>query len=244
MSLKISIITVCYNGAEFFEEAIESVLSQDYDNFEYIIIDGGSTDGSLDIIRKYEDRLAYWGSEADHDLYDAINKGIESASGDIIGILKSDDYYFSGAFKKVATAFEGKNLDQNIFWGDIMHGGERIIGWRNWNVKRGAFAPHPVMFCPKRIYVQIGMYNLKYKILADYDFMYRAINHYHVNPIYPTGSIAFSRSSGLALQNILQSLKEELAVKLSYGQSRLIAYTVFWLKIIKNSPKILRNLFS
>ena len=242
-SLKISIITVCYNAAEYFEEAIESVLSQDYDNFEYIIIDGGSTDGSLDIIRKYEDRLAYWVSEADHGLYDAMNKGIEAASGDIIGMINADDYYFPGAFKKAAAAFEDKSLEQNIFWGDIMHGDERILGWRDWNLKRGAFAPHPSMFCPKKVYEQIGMYNLKYKILADYDFMYRAINHYHVNPIYLPESIAFFRPGGLASQNILPSLKEELAVKLSYGQSPLIAYSVFWLKIIKNSPKILKNIF-
>ena len=241
-SLKISIITVCYNAAEHFEEAIESVLSQDYDNFEYIIIDGGSTDETLDIIRKYEDRLAYWVSEPDNGLYDAMNKGIEQASGDIIGMINADDYYFPDAFKKVAAAFEGKSLDTNIFWGDIMHGDERVLGWRDWNVKRGAFAPHPSMFCPKKIYDQIGTYNLKYKILADYDFMYRAINHYHVKHIYLAENIAFFRPGGLASQNILPSLKEELAVKLSYGQSRLIAYTVFWLKIIKNSPKILKNI--
>jgi glycosyltransferase involved in cell wall biosynthesis len=242
-SLKISIITVCYNAEEYFEEAIESVLSQDYDNFEYIIIDGGSTDGTLDVIRKYEDRLAYWVSEPDRGLYDAMNKGIEKASGDIIGMINADDYYFPDAFKKVADAFEDKNLDGNIFWGDIMHGEERVLGWRDWNVKRGAFAPHPSMFCPKRIYDQIGTYNLKYKILADYDFMYRAINHYHVKHIYLPENIAFFRPGGIASQNILSSLKEELAVKISYGQSPLVAYSVFWLKIIKNSPKILRNLF-
>ena len=242
-SLKISIITVCYNSAEFFEEAIESVLSQDYDNFEYIIIDGGSTDGSVDIIRKYEDRLAYWCSEPDAGLYDAMNKGIAKATGDIVGMINSDDYYFPGAFKKVAATFENKSLDNNIFWGDIMHGDERVLGWRDWNVKRGAFAPHPSMFCPKKIYDQIGVYGLKYKILADYDFMYRAINHYHIKHVYLPESIAFFRPGGLASQNILPSLKEELAVKLSYGQSPLIAYTVFWLKIIKNSHKIFKNIF-
>lgn len=242
-SLKISVITICYNSAEYIEEAIESVLSQDYDNFEYIIIDGGSTDGTLDIIRKYEDRLAYWVSEPDNGLYDAMNKGIAKASGDIFGMINSDDYYFPGALKKVAAAFEDKSLDDNIFWGDIMHGDERVLGWREWNVKRGAFAPHPSMFCPKKIYDQIGTYNLKYKILADYDFMYRAINHYHIKHIYLPENIAFFRPGGLASQNILPSLKEELAVKICYGQSRLIAYIVFWLKIIKNSPKIIKNIF-
>jgi glycosyltransferase len=244
MSLKISIVTVCYNSAEYIEEAIESVLSQDYDNFEYIIIDGGSTDGTLNIIRKYEDKLAYWVSEPDKGLYDAMNKGIARAEGDIVGMINSDDYYLPGAFKKVVKAFEDKNLDEYIFWGDIMHGDERVLGWREWNVKRGAFAPHPSMFCPKKIYDRIGTYSLDYKILADYDFMYRAINYHHIKNIYLPEPIAFFRPGGLASQNILPSLKEELLVKLKYGQKWLIAYPVFLLKILKNSPKILRNFFS
>ncbi|MDD5598543.1 MAG: glycosyltransferase family 2 protein [Victivallaceae bacterium] len=243
-SLKISIITVCYNSAEYLEEAVKSVLSQDYDNFEYIIIDGGSTDGTLDIIRKYEDRLAYWISEPDKGLYDAMNKGIAQASGDLIGIINSDDYYLPGTFRKVAAAFENKSLDDNIFWGDIMHGDERVLGWREWNVKRGAFAPHPSMFCPKKIYDRIGAYSLDYKILADYDFMYRAVNYHHINHIYLPEPIAFFRPGGLASQNILPSLKEELKVKLLYGQPWLTACTVFLLKIIKNSYKIFKNMKS
>ena len=242
-SLKISIITVCYNSVEYFEEAIESVLSQDYDNFEFIIIDGGSTDGTLDIIRKYEDRLVYWVSEPDNGLYDAMNKGIAKASGDVVGMINSDDYYLPGAFKKVAAAFENKSLDDNIFWGDIMYGDKRVSGWRDWNVTRGAFAPHPSMFCPKKIYDRIGTYSMDYKILADYDFMYRAVNYHHIKHIYLPETIAFFRLGGLASQNILPSLKEELSVKLRYGQPRAIAYPVFLLKIIKNSPRILRNLF-
>lgn len=241
-SLKISIITVCYNSVEYLEDAVESVLSQDYDNFEYIIIDGGSTDGTLDIIRKYESRLAYWISAPDRGIYDAMNKGIAQASGDIIGMINSDDYYLPGAFRKVANAFADKSLDDNIFWGDIMHGDERVLGWREWNVKRGAFAPHPSMFCPKKVYERIGAYSLDYKILADYDFMYRAINYHHIEHIYLPEPIAFFRPGGLASQNILPSLKEELEVKLRYGQPWLIACTVFLLKIIKNSHKIFKNM--
>ncbi|MFA6715794.1 MAG: glycosyltransferase family 2 protein [Victivallaceae bacterium] len=241
-SLKISIITVCYNSVEYLEDAVESVLSQDYDNFEYIIIDGGSTDGTLDIIRKYESRLAYWISAPDRGIYDAMNKGIAQASGDIIGMINSDDYYLPGAFRKVANAFADKSLDDNIFWGDIMHGDERVLGWREWNVKRGAFAPHPSMFCPKKVYERIGAYSLDYKILADYDFMYRAINYHHIKHIYLPEPIAFFRPGGLASQNILPSLKEELEVKLRYGQPWLIACTVFLLKIIKNSHKIFKNM--
>ena len=123
-----------------------------------------------------------------------------------------------------------------------MHGDERVLGWREWNVKRGAFAPHPSMFCPKKVYERIGAYSLDYKILADYDFMYRAINYHHIKHIYLPEPIAFFRPGGLASQNILPSLKEELEVKLRYGQPWLIACTVFLLKIIKNSHKIFKNM--
>ena len=172
-----------------------------------------------------------------------MNKGIAKASGDIIGMINSDDYYFPGTFKKVAAAFEGKDLDTNIFWGDIMYANKRILGWCDWNVKRGAFAPHPSMFCPKKVYDHIGVYSVDYKILADYDFMYCAINCHHIKHLYIPEVIAFFRLGGLASQNIFPSLKEELSIKLHHGQPWLIAYSVYLLKIIKNSPKILRNCF-
>lgn len=241
-SLKISVVTVCYNSAAYLEEAMASVLSQDYDNFEYIVIDGGSTDGTLEIIRKHEDRLACWISEPDRGIYDAMNKGIARASGDIVGMINSDDGYLPGALKKVAAAFEGRSLDDHILWGDMMYGDERIPGWREWNLKRGAFAPHPSMFCPKRIYDRIGTYSPDYKILADYDFMYRAIHCWRIKPVYLPEPLAFFRPGGLASQHILLSLREELSVKLRYGQSWVLAGFIFLLKIVKNSPKIWRNL--
>ncbi|MHB9138930.1 MAG: glycosyltransferase family 2 protein [Victivallaceae bacterium] len=239
--LKLSIITVTLNSEKHLEETIKSVLAQNYKHFEYIIIDGGSTDGTLDIIRKYEKNLAYWISEPDKGMYDAMNKGIARASGDIVGIINSDDYYFPGAFSKVTEAFVDESLDQYIFWGDIMQGDELVLGWRPWNLKRGAFAPHPSMFCPKKIYDRIGTYSLDYKVLGDYDFMYRAIHKYGIRPLYLHEPIAFFRLGGLASQNILTALKEELRVKLKYGQSFGIAYSMFLLKIIKNLPQILCN---
>lgn len=240
-NLKISIITVSYNSAKYIEATIQSVLSQDYDNVEYIIIDGGSTDGTVDIIEKYADKLAYWVSEPDSGIYDAMNKGISQATGDIVGIINSDDYYFPGAFELVAEAFNNKNLNQYIFWGDVEYellG--RIKGWRPKNLKRGAFAPHPSMFCPRMIYNRIGMYDTTFRLLGDYDFMYRAIHKYQLKPIYIPELVAFFREGGLADNNIVTCLRDELKVKLRYGQSPLIAIPLFWLKIIKYSVTHLR----
>ena len=105
MNPKISIITPNYNGAAYLEETIQSILNQGYDNLEYIIIDGGSTDGSVDIIRKYESRLAYWVSEPDAGLYHAIQKGFEKSTGDIMAWINSDDKYHRGAFSIVTELF-------------------------------------------------------------------------------------------------------------------------------------------
>jgi len=242
-SLKISIITVCYNSAEYFEKAIESVLLQDYDNFEYIVIDGGSTDGTQDIIRKYEDRLAYWSSEPEKGLYDAIHKGLEKASGEIIGMINTNDYYSPGVFKMVANAYKCQSFNHTVVWGDVMYEDRRIIGWNARNTSLGTFAPHPSMFCPKSVYTRTNNYSMCYKVLSDYEFMYRAIDYHNINYVYMPELFAFLRSRELTFKNILPSLKEELSIQLRYGQPKIIAYSIFLFKIIKNSPKILKNMF-
>lgn len=121
--LKISVVTVTYNSAATLEETILSVLNQTYDNVEYIIIDGGSTDGTVDIIKKYADRLAYWVSEPDNGMYDALRKGFEKATGDILCWINADDFYYKAAFSTVSDFFEqnpaikwikGYNVNYNL----------------------------------------------------------------------------------------------------------------------------------
>ncbi len=173
--LLVSIITVSYNAAATIEETILSVINQDYDNIEYIIIDGGSTDGTLDIIRKYEDKIAYCVSEKDYGLYHAMNKGIEYANGEIIGMINADDYYYDGAVSKMVHAFKDKTLNQYVFFGDMQYGNILVPGWRPKAIKRSAFGTHPSMFVPRAVYAAVGVYKLQYKILSDYDFMYRRL---------------------------------------------------------------------
>src|ERR1043165_3339789 len=122
MAVKISIVTPSFNQGRFLEETILSVLDQNYPNLEYIVIDGGSTDETLDVIRKYEDRITYWVSEKDRGQVHAINKGIEKTTGDIFGFLNSDDVYLPGTFKTVAEYFEGHPNSEWICGDTIMFG--------------------------------------------------------------------------------------------------------------------------
>ena len=175
-NFKISIITVTKNSEKFLEENINSLKNQSYKNFEHIIIDGKSTDKTLEIIKKHEDKIDYWVSEPDNGLYDAMNKGIEVSTGDIIGILNSDDIYFSDALKFVNHYFsEQENLD--FLFGTVekhklMHGyyPDRI----KWTF--GFYTTHSVgFFIKKSSQMKVGFYDTRYKYSADYDLFYKMI---------------------------------------------------------------------
>ena len=239
-AMKISVVTVVRNNVEHIAETIRSVLDQNYPELEYIVIDGASTDGTVDVVRSFGDRIAQFVSEPDRSLYDAMNKGIARATGDVVGMINSGDRYLPGALELVAKSFAGHSLDDTIFWGDVQYEFlGRVKGFRPHNLKRGAFAPHPSMFVPKRIYDRIGAYDISLRFLGDYDFMYRAINHHGLKPLYVPELVAFYREGGLSDRNIVPCLKDELTVKLRYGQSPLIARTVYMLKLIKNQRRIL-----
>jgi glycosyltransferase involved in cell wall biosynthesis len=177
----ITVITVVLNGAKHLEETILSVLNQTYDNVEYIVIDGGSTDGTLEIIRKYEHWIDYWASEKDEGIYDAMNKGITTSTGKLISTLNADDFYFNYALERISLASKKFNSKINVYTGDITRVDEKsnylfTVSKGNPNIFKILFRMpinHPAFFLLLVEYKKNGLYNNIYKISADYDFILR-----------------------------------------------------------------------
>lgn len=172
----ISIITVVFNGAKTLEQTIQSVINQSYKNIEYILIDGGSTDGTLDIIKSYQSKISFWLSEPDKGLYDAMNKGISFAKGEIIGLINSDDWYESNAVELVVQSFQ-KDTSKRVFHADkrcVLPSGDSFVRKANTNdflfKYHGMILNHPTMFIHKDIYKK-RKYNTNLRSLSDYQFV-------------------------------------------------------------------------
>jgi glycosyltransferase involved in cell wall biosynthesis len=216
---KVSIITVCFNSAKTIRDTIESVINQTYDNIEYIIIDGGSTDGTLDIIREYEPYIAKWVSEPDNGIYDAMNKGIKMATGDIIGIINSDDWYALDCISSIVHTFI---TDPKI---DVVHGNIVICdedGIMLYHIKsevdikkdlyKRMTVFHPTMFTKKAIYETEGLYHDKYLIAADYDLLFRVVReNYRIKNL--DKELAFMRLGGISNSNHYQLAKEYFHIR-------------------------------
>lgn len=174
---KISIITVCFNSENTIEQAICSVVSQSYQDIEYIIIDGGSTDGTLDIIRKYEDRLSYWISEPDQGIYDAMNKGIDKANGEVVAFLNSDDWYEPDVIRYVAERFEDSGIQVLsgllYYWTDHR---KTVICQHENDFRLTMACSHQAVFVRRQLFDRYGKFNLKYAICADYDWLLKLYN--------------------------------------------------------------------
>lgn len=176
-SIKISIITVVYNGANAIAQTIESVLTQDYDNLEYIIIDGNSTDGTQEIIRQYEDKIAYWVSEPDKGIYDAMNKGLSYATGDVIAFLNVGDWYEKDAIKNVSEWFRQNDSDILICGVNLTRKGRFVskripeINSIAEKITTGMPCCHQGIFAKTKWLGKNRYFDLRYRIVADYDWL-------------------------------------------------------------------------
>lgn len=221
--MKLSIITVVYNNKRTINDAILSVFEQTYENIEHIIIDGGSTDGTLEILERERAKFAFLISEPDKGIYDAMNKGVGLATGDVIGILNSDDLYADNkVLQDVMTSFQE---DQALFilYGDLVYVKsnevDKIV--RNWVSKSytknffesGEVPPHPTLFVKSLVYKEVGNFDLKYKLAADYEFMLRAFKLHTFKTKYLNRLIVRMRLGGATnknFKNILDGNKEIL----------------------------------
>lgn len=244
MNPKISIITICYNAEKYIESAIKSFQTQDYLNKEYIIIDGKSTDSTINILNTYNDLFDVVISEPDNGLYDALNKGINLASGDVIGILHADDLFFNEkTLSSVANHFNQNQVD--ALYGDLQYvlsdGKTKYRRWISGPYKKNLFRkgwmpPHPTFYVKKEVFQKYGLYNTKFKLAADYELMLRFIEKNKIKVTYLPQFLSLMRvggASNASLKNRLTANKEDyLAWKIN-GLN-----PPFGLRIIKPLRKI------
>lgn len=205
--MKVSIITVVYNNKETIRDAIDSVLNQTYKDIEYIVIDGNSTDGTVDIIDSYGDKITAFVSEPDKGIYDAMNKGIRLATGDVVGILNSDDYYIDeNVIEKVVKVFEEKEVD-SVF-ADLVYVKsddlQKVVRYYDSSkflpdkFQYALYPAHPTFFVKKWVYDTYGLFKTDYKIVADFDIMARFLYTNHVSFTYLNEPIIKMRVGGVS----------------------------------------------
>ena len=209
--MKVSIITVVFNGCNVIEECIKCVLGQSHKDVEHIIIDGNSTDGTLDVMNRYKDKIARIVSEPDKGIYDALNKGIRQASGEVIGLLHSDDFYaHDRVIEKVADIFMKYNIDS--CYGDLQYvdknNPDKVIRyWKSSQYRHGKFKygwmpPHSTFFVKKEIYNKYGYFNTNFKITADYELMLRFLEKHKISTYYTPEVFIKMRIGGTSNRNI------------------------------------------
>jgi len=219
--VKVSIITITYNSEATLKDTIESVVNQSYNDIEYIIVDGKSTDNSLSIIESYKDKISKVISEKDKGLYDALNKGIALATGDLIGIIHSDDFYTNNfVIEKIVKSIEENNSDAvyaDLYYVDKVYTNKIFRKWKSGNYTYGQFIngwmpPHPTFFAKRSCYEKFGSFNLSFVSAADYELMLRFIHKHKIKLAYLPEFIIKMRVGGksnVSLKNRIRANNED-----------------------------------
>ncbi len=248
--MRISIITVVYNNKATIANAIESVLSQNYKDIEYIIIDGKSTDGTLDVINYYSSRISKILSENDKGIYDAMNKGLRLATGDVIGILNSDDFYDNNSILSEVMSQFNKDHDLDILYGDLVYVKPDDVNKlvRKWKSKpynsnffeNGDVPPHPSLFVSSKVYKEAGYFNLKYRLASDYEFMLRIFKNFNFKIKYLPIVFVNMRLGGATNKNLKNIIKGNAEILSSWKDN---GYSIPLLLIPKRIFKRLIQFF-
>lgn len=242
--MKISIITVSFNSAATIRDTLNSIVSQNYSNIEHIIIDGGSTDNTLKIVQEFP-HVAKLISEKDNGLYDAMNKGIEIATGEIIGILNSDDVYAqSTVLSKIAAVFADKNISAS--YGDLQYVNATdlrkvVRTWKSGRFKPSDFyygwmPPHPTFFVRRKVYCLTGLFNTSLNTAADYELMLRILFKNRLPSAYIPEVLVKMRMGGISSSSIRQRLIANKEDRMAWKINKLEPY--FFTLFLKPARKI------
>jgi len=242
--VKITVITISYNSRRYLAECMDSVLSQEYPELEYILVDGGSTDGTADLIRERagKDSRIRWISEPDEGIADAFNKGLALATGELVGILNSDDTYAPDALGRVAEAYS-LHPECDVFYGDMCRfEGEREL----FVVKPVAPGPaiwhemplnHPATFVTRRAYEAVGRFDADLRVAMDYDLVLRLyLNGFRFH--YLPHVLARMRYGGASDERFLQTLREVSAIAVNHGYPRWRAFGWLCWRAVKSMGKM------
>tara|TARA_B100001248_G_C27281930_1_gene408141 strand:- start:93 stop:869 length:777 start_codon:yes stop_codon:yes gene_type:complete len=248
--MKISIITVCYNSSTTIRDTIVSVLNQDYNDIEYIIVDGLSSDNTLEIVHEYRDKIKEIISEEDAGLYDAMNKGLMCAAGRIIGFLNSDDIYASASvLTDVVNTFKKQGTDSvygNLVYVDKINTNIVKRQWTftnsiNASFKSGWHPPHPSLFIRKEIYLKHGNFDINLRLAADFDLMLRFLEYYKVTTFYLPQLIVKMRLGGESNNSFKNIIFQNIEIMHSFKKYniKINPYLYLFKRIV---PKILNLL--
>lgn len=249
--MKVSIITVVYNGEATIRDCIESVLNQTYPDLEYIIVDGSSSDNTIEIVRSYGSKIAKFISEKDRGIYDAMNKGIALATGQLIGILNADDFY---AHSKVIAQVVNTLNTADAVYGDLVYVDSKNTSkikryWKSGTYHQKKFLygwmpPHPTFFLKKTSYEQFGGYRLDLGTAADYELMLRMLYVHRLNINYLSDIITIMRSGGASNKAVENRVKANQSDRLAWKINQVRPYWfTLWLKPVRkvlqffNRPK-------
>ena len=225
--MKVTIITTCLNRVHTIGRAIESIIRQDYADIEYIVVDGGSTDGTLDVINRYRDHISHLVSEPDHGMYEAINKGLRLATGDVIGLVHSDDVlYDNTVISQVAEVMAVSAADM-VYGDGLFVRGDRVIrNWisgtnRRWKLRAGWLPLHPTCYVRSDVFARYGAYNEHYQIAADTDWLFRNLYVNRIRTVYLRRYIVKMDMGGLSTDSSRrrQMWREDTAIYQSFHLS-------------------------
>ena len=213
--MKISLLTVSFNSASTIKDTIESIRSQNYKDIEYIIVDGNSTDGTITILKSYDSFISKWISEPDKGIYDAMNKAIKMATGEVVGILNSDDFYANHQIlAQVAKEFSDPSID--VVFGDLVFVDSQNLSktvrkyssakWHPGKFAWGFMPAHPTVFIRRKYYDQFGLFKTDYKIAADYELLIRFLFVHQLRYKYLPITMVKMRRGGVSSRNLMSNV--------------------------------------